>query len=136
MYDSARAKPNRANEAVGLQITAREFDRVIVADVDGKLTIGESRTQLRDLIHMLSGTGHKKFLLNLAGVDYVDSDGMGELVRCFTTVRQRGGEMKLVKVNKRVADLLQMTRLNTLFGIYGHRAVALGALPGRTERVQ
>ncbi len=126
MYDSARAKPNLANETVGLQITTREFDRVIVVDVVGKLTIGESRTQLRDLIHMLSGTGHKKFLLNLAGVDYVDSDGMGELVRCFTTVRQRGGEMKLVKVNKRVADLLQMTRLNTLFEIYGgkHSVVA------------
>src|SRR5258708_28987254 len=127
MYDSARAKPNLANETVGLQITTREFDRVIVVDVVGKLTIGESRTQLRDLIHVLSGTGHKRFLLNLAGVDYVDSDGMGELVRCFTTVRQRGGEMKLVQVNKRVPDLLQITRLNTLFEIYGDEHVALRA---------
>ncbi len=113
--------------AMGLQITTREFGRVIVVDVVGKLTISESRTQLRDLIHVLSGTGHKRFLLNLAGVDYVDSDGMGELVRCFTTVRQRGGEMKLVQVNKRVADLLQITRLNTLFEIYGEEQVALRA---------
>jgi anti-sigma B factor antagonist len=112
---------------MGLQITTREFGRVIVVDVVGKLTISESRTQLRDLIHVLSGTGHKRFLLNLAGVDYVDSDGMGELVRCFTTVRQRGGEMKLVQVNKRVPDLLHITRLDTLFETYGEEQVALRA---------
>lgn len=110
---------------MGLEITTREFDRVVVVDVVGQLTTSGGRTQLRDLIHVLSGTGHKKFLLNLAGVDYVDSSGMGELVRSFSTVRQRGGEMKLVRLNKRVADLLQMTRLNTLFEIYGDERVAL-----------
>src|SRR5689334_19215146 len=98
---------------MALEITTREFDRVVIVDVVGELTITGGRTQLRDLIHVLSETGKKRFLLNLAGVDYVDSSGMGELVRCFTTVRQRGGEMKLLQVNKRVADLLQMTRLNT-----------------------
>jgi len=112
---------------MGLEITTREFDRVVVVDVVGKLTTSDGRTQLRDLIHVFSGTGHKRFLINLAGVDYVDSSGMGELVRCFSTVRQRGGEMKLVQVNKRVADLLQMTRLNTLFEIYSEEGVALGA---------
>jgi anti-sigma B factor antagonist len=112
---------------MGLEITTREFDRVVVVDLVGKLTTSDGRTQLRDLIHVFCGTGHKRFLLNLAGVDYVDSDGMGELVRCFTTVRQRGGEMKLVQVNKRVADLLQITRLNTLFEIYGEEQVALRA---------
>jgi len=112
---------------MGFQITTREFDRVIVVDAVGKLTLSDSRTQLRDLIHVLSNTGHKKFLLNLAGVDYIDSDGMGELVRCYSVVRQRGGEMKLVQVNKRVADLLQITRLNTLFEIYREEQVALRA---------
>ena len=112
---------------MGLEITTREFDRVVIVDVVGELTTSGGRTQLRDLIHVLSGTGHKRFLLNLAGVDYVDSSGMGELVRCFSTVRQRGGEMKLVQVNKRVVDLLQMTRLNTLFEIYHEERVALGA---------
>ena len=102
---------------MGLQITTRKFGRVIVVDAVGKLTLSDSRTQLRDLIHVLSNTGHKKFLLNLAAVDYVDSDGMGELVRCYSIVRQRGGEMKLAQVNQRVADLLQITRLNTLFEI-------------------
>lgn len=112
---------------MGLQITTREFGRVTVVNVTGKLTLSEGRTQLRDLIHVLSGTGHRKFLLNLAGVEYVDSDGMGELVRCYTTVRQTGGEMKLVQVNKRVADLLQITRLNTLFEIYREEQLALRA---------
>jgi len=60
-------------------------------------------------------------------VDYIDSDGMGELVRCYSVVRHRGGEMKLVQVNKRVADLLQITRLNTLFEIYSEEQVALRA---------
>jgi anti-sigma B factor antagonist len=113
---------------MGLQITTRKFDRVIVVDPVGKLTLSDSRTQLRDLIHVLSNTGHKKFLLNLAGVDYVDSDGMGELVRCYSVVRQRGGEMKLVHVNKRMADLLQITRLNTLFEVYSEEQIALRAL--------
>jgi anti-sigma B factor antagonist len=126
MYDSAREKQS-CQLAMGLQITTRKFDRVIVVDPVGKLTLSDSRTQLRDLIHVLSNTGHKKFLLNLAGVDYVDSDGMGELVRCYSVVRQRGGEMKLAQVNKRVADLLQMTRLNTLFEIYSEEGVALRA---------
>jgi anti-sigma B factor antagonist len=112
---------------MGLQITTREFAGITVVDVIGKLSLSESRTQLRDLIHVLSRTGHRKFLLNLAGVEYVDSDGMGELVRCYTTVRQRGGEMKLVQLNKRVADLLQITRLNTLFEIYSEEQAALRA---------
>jgi anti-sigma B factor antagonist len=129
MYDPARGKAE--SRKLAMEITTREFDRVVVVDVVGKLTTSEGRTQLRDLIHVFSGTGHKRFLINLAGVDYVDSSGMGELVRCFSTVRQRGGEMKRVQVNKRVADLLQITRLNTLFEIYNDEKVALGSFQGR-----
>ena len=110
---------------MGLQITTREFDRVIVVDPIGRLTLSDSRTQLRDLIHILTNNGHKKFLLNLAGVDYMDSDGMGELVRCYSVVRQRGGQMKLARLNQKVANLLQITRLNTLFEIYSEEQVAL-----------
>ena len=112
---------------MGFQISARELDRIIVVDAVGRLTLSDSRTQLRDLIHVFSGTGHKKFLLNLAGVDFIDSDGMGELVRCYGVVRQRGGEMKLVHVNEKVQNLLQVTRLNTLFEVYGEEQVALQA---------
>ena len=110
---------------MALQITTRKFGPVVVVDPVGKLTLSDSRTQLRDLIHVLSHTGHKKFLLNLAGVDYIDSDGMGELVRCYSAVRQRGGEMKLAQLNQRVADLLRITRLNTLFEIYSEEQDAL-----------
>src|ERR1700687_5537104 len=110
---------------MGLQITTREFDRVIVVDPIGRLTLSDSRTQLRDLIHILTNNGHKKFLLNLAGVDYMDSDGMGELVRCYSVVRQREGQMKLARLNHKVANLLQITRLNTLFEIYSEEQVAL-----------
>ena len=127
MYDAAREKTPSCQTAMGFQITTREFDRIIVVNAVGKLTLHDSRTQLRDLIHVLSNTGHKKFLLNLAGVEYMDSDGMGELVRCYSVVRQKGGEMKLAQVSKRVADLLQLTRLNTIFEIYSEEQVALRA---------
>src|SRR5580704_3937348 len=103
---------------MGFQISTRELDRIVVVDAVGRLTLSDSRTQLRDLIHVLSGNGHKKFLLNLAGVEFVDSDGMGELVRCYSIVRQSGGELKLVHVQKKVQDLLELTRLSTLFEIY------------------
>src|SRR5271166_4168872 len=112
---------------MGFQISTRELDRIMVVDAVGRLTLSDSRTQLRDLIHVSASNGHKKFLLNLAGVEFIDSDGMGELVRCYSFVRQRGGEMKLVHVNKKVQDLLQLTRLNTLFEIYGEEQVALAA---------
>jgi anti-sigma B factor antagonist len=115
---------------MGFQISTRELDRVIVVDAAGRLTLSDSRTQLRDLIHVFTGNGHKKFLLNLAGVDFIDSDGMGELVRCYSVVRQRGGEMKLVHVTRKVQDLLQITRVNTLFEIYSEEQVALQAFRG------
>ena len=125
IYDSASTEGDKF--AMGFQVSTRELDRIIVVDAVGRLTLSDSRTRLRDLIHVLSGNGHKKFLLNLAGVDFMDSDGMGELVRCYSVVRQRGGEMKLVQVNKKVQDLLQITRLNTLFEIYSEEQVALQA---------
>jgi len=110
---------------MGFQVSTREIDRIIVVDAVGRLTLSDSRTRLRDLIHVLSGNGYKKFLLNLAGVDFMDSDGMGELVRCYSVVRQKGGEMKLAQVSRKVQELLQITRLNTLFEIYGEEQVAL-----------
>ena len=116
---------------MGFQISTRELDRIMVVDAVGRLTLSDSRTQLRDLIHVLSGNGQKKFLLNLAGLEFIDSDGMGELVRCYSFLRQRGGEMKLVHVTKKVQDLLELTRLNTLFEIYSEEQAALEAFRRR-----
>ena len=112
---------------MGFQVEVRELDRIIVVDVVGRLTLSDSRTQLRDLVHVFIGSGRKKFLISLAGLDFVDSDGLGELTRCYSIVRQAGGEMKLVHVRKKVQALLEMTRLNNLFEIYGEEHVALQA---------
>ena len=73
---------------MAFEITTRELDRIIVVDAVGRLTLSDSRTRLRDLIHVFTGNGHKNFLINLAGVDFIDSDGMGELVRCYSVIRQ------------------------------------------------
>jgi len=118
--------------AMGFQVSTRALGRVVVVDAVGRLTLSDSRTRLRDLIHVFCGNGHKQFLLNLAGVDFMDSDGMGELVRCYSVVRQRGGEMKLVQVSKKVQELLQITRLATLFEIYGEELAALQTFSATT----
>jgi anti-sigma B factor antagonist len=116
---------------MAFEMTTRELDHIVLVDAVGRLTLADSRTQLRDLIHVFITNGHKYFLVNLAGVEFIDSDGMGELVRCHAAIRQRGGEMRLVHVNKRVQDLLQITRLNTLFEVHGDEKVALRAFGGR-----
>lgn len=112
---------------MGFELSTRELNRVTVVDAVGRLTLSDGRTQLRDLIHVLCSNGRKNFLLNLAGVDHIDSDGMGELVRCYSIVRQRGGELKLMQLTQRVATLLELTRLNTLFDIYREEQAALRA---------
>src|ERR1051326_4276621 len=94
---------------MGFQLATREKDRIIVVDVVGRLTLSDSHTQLRDLVHIFTRKGFKKFLINLAGVDFVDSDGLGELTRCYSIVRQAGGEMKLLHVQDRVQALLDLT---------------------------
>jgi len=109
------------------QVEARELDRIVVVDCVGRLTLGDGRTQLRDLVHVFTGNGRKKFLINLAGVDFVDSDGLGELTRCYSIVRQAGGEMKLVHVHQRVQALLELTRLVKLFEIHYAEHSALQA---------
>ena len=112
---------------MGFQVAAREKDRIVVVDVVGRLTLNDSRTQLRDLVHVFTGRGRKNFLINLAGLDFVDSDGLGELTRCYSIVRQAGGEMKLLHVHERVQALLKLTRLINLFEIHGDEDVALQA---------
>ena len=112
---------------MAFQVEARELDRVVVVDVVGRMTLTDGRTQLRDLVHVFTGNGRKKFLINLAGVDFVDSDGLGELARCYSVVRQAGGEMKLVHVQKRVQGLLELTRMSRLFEIHSAEQAALQA---------
>jgi len=114
-----------------LQLNVREVGRVAVIDAAGRLTLTDGHTKLRDAIHVFAQNGSKKFLLNLAGLDFVDSYGIGEVARCYSTVRRAGGEMKLVAVQPRVLSVLSMSRLTTVFQIYSAEGVALESFAPR-----
>jgi anti-sigma B factor antagonist len=102
---------------VALQGTCREIEDIAIIDFSGKITLGEGSSTLRRTIRDLIDKGHRKIVLNLYDVDYIDSSGIGELVSGYTTVRNVEGEMKLLHLTKRVHDLLQITRLFTVFDV-------------------
>ena len=96
-----------------------------MVDFSGKITLGEGSAILRTTIRGLIERGHRKILLNLADVDYIDSSGIGELVSAYTAVRTVSGEMKLLQLTRRVHDILQITRLVTVFDVQSEEDVAL-----------
>jgi len=98
---------------------------VTVIDVSGRITLGEGSSNLRDGIRSLVTKGNKKILLNLGDVSYIDSSGIGELVSGFTSVANQGGQLKLLNLTKRVRDLLQITKLYTVFEVYDDEAAAI-----------
>jgi anti-sigma B factor antagonist len=98
---------------------------VSVVDVAGRITLGEGSSALRDTIREMVGKNHKKILLNLGEVSYIDSSGIGELVSGFTSVTNSGGQLKLLNLNKRVKDLLQITKLYTVFDVHESEATAI-----------
>jgi len=100
-----------------LQGTCREIGEIVIVDFSGKITLGEGSSTLRHTIRDLIDRGHRKIVLNLFDVDYIDSSGIGELVSGYTTVRNAEGDMKLLHLTKRVHDLLQITRLFTVFDV-------------------
>lgn len=108
-----------------MQTVTRQIDGIAVLDVRGRITAGEGNVMLREIIRDLVEKGKKWILLNLYEVDYVDSAGMGELVRIHTTLRKQGGQMKLVNLHKTVKDLVQMTCLHTVFDIQKDEASAI-----------
>jgi len=112
---------------VSVKLSTRQVGDVSVVDVAGRITLGEGSSALRDLMRDMVGKGHKKILLNLGDVSYIDSSGIGELVSGFTTVTNNGGEMKLLNLNKRVKDLLQITKLYTVFDVHEDEAGAIRA---------
>ena len=103
----------------------RQMDGVTIVDMSGRITLGEGSVILRDTIRDLVGKGQKKILLNLGDVTYIDSSGIGELVSAFTAVRREGGELKLLNLTKKVHDLLQITKLYTVFDIKDDEAAAI-----------
>ena len=108
-----------------MKASTRQVDGVTVVDMSGRITLGEGSVILRDTVRDLLGKGDRKILLNLGDVTYIDSSGIGELVSAFTTVRNQGGELKLLKLTKKVHDLLQITKLYTVFDIKNDEAAAV-----------
>jgi anti-sigma B factor antagonist len=102
---------------MSLSIDTREVGTVTILDIHGRIVLGPEIGALRDAVHALVAQGKKKIILNLADVDYIDSSGVGELVGCFTTVRNSGGELKLLNLSQKVRDVLHVTKLYTVFDI-------------------
>ena len=112
---------------MSMKASNRQVDGVTVVDMSGRITLGEGSVVLRDTIRDLIGKGQKKILLNLGDVTYIDSSGIGELVSAFTAVRREGGELKLLNLTKKVHDLLQITKLYTVFDIKDDEAAGIKA---------
>lgn len=110
-----------------MKASNRQINGVTVVDMSGRITLGEGSVVLRDSIRDLVAKGQKKILLNLGNVTYIDSSGIGELVSAFTTVRNQGGELKLLNLTKKVHDLLQITKLYTVFDIKDDETAAVGS---------
>ena len=108
-----------------MQIEERTVDGVTVLDLKGKMTLGEGDELLKDKVNSLLNQGRTKILLNLEEVPYIDSAGLGEIVRTYTTVSRQGGTMKLVNLTKRITDLLAITKLLTVFETYDTESEAL-----------
>ena len=110
-----------------MKTSTRQLNGVTVVDLSGRITLGEGSVVLRDTVRDLIGQGEKRILLNLGEVTYIDSSGIGELVSAFTTVRNQGGELKLLNLTKKVHDLLQITKLYTVFDVKDDEASAVKA---------
>jgi anti-sigma B factor antagonist len=110
---------------MSIKLNTRQVGDVTVLDLAGRITLGEGSSTLRDSLKELVAKGEKKILLNLGDVTYIDSSGIGELVSGFTTVTNQSGSLKLLGLNKRVKDLLQVTKLYTVFEAFEDEAEAI-----------
>jgi anti-sigma B factor antagonist len=110
---------------MSVKLTNRQVGDVTVIDVAGRITLGEGSSTLRDALRDLVKKDHKKILLNLGEVTYIDSSGIGELVSAYTTITNQGGHLKLLGLTHRVKDLLQITKLYTVFDVHEDEAHAV-----------
>ena|SRR5215472_4701573 len=110
-----------------MQTASRRIGEVSVVDLRGRITVGEGNIMLRRVVAGLLEKGSKRILLNLAGVGYIDSSGLGELVRTYTTLQKQGGQLKMVNLNQRLADLFKVTGLQKVFDIYEDEGLAIQA---------
>jgi len=112
---------------MSMKFTSREVDGVTVLDLHGKIVLGEGSVTIRDAVRDVLAKGSNKILLNLADINYIDSSGIGELVSALTAVKNAGGSLKLLQLTKKVKDLLQITKLYTVFDIYDEEAEAIAS---------
>ena len=112
---------------MSLKMSTREVKDIMVIDLSGQITLGESAAALRDEVQDELGHGSRKLLLNLGGVNYIDSAGLGELTHAYTSVKNRNGELKLLNLTKRVHDLMQITKLYTVFDVYDDEKAAVAS---------
>ena len=115
--------------------STRHLGGITIVDISGRIVLGKDTASVRDMIHNLLSKGHKQILLNLGAVDYIDTRGLGSLVGAFTTVRKQGGELKLLNLPEKVADVMQITKLYTVFDILDDEAAAVKSFSQATATV-
>ena len=116
---------------MSLKITMRETADATILDLSGRITLGEGLGDLRDSIREALSGSRKNIVLNLGEVSYIDSSGLGQLIGSYASVAERGGRMKLVNLQKKVVDLMQITKLLTVFETYNTEAAALASFAGK-----
>ena len=112
---------------MSMKSSTRQVDGVTIVDLSGRITLGEGSVVLRDTVRDLLSKGQKKILLNLGDVNYIDSSGLGELVGAYTTAKNQGAALKLLSLTRKVKDVLQLTKLYTVFDIYDDEASAIAS---------
>ncbi|HWG17917.1 MAG TPA: STAS domain-containing protein [Acidobacteriaceae bacterium] len=110
-----------------MKVATRQVDGVTILDLSGRITLGEGSVTLRDAVRDALAKGSRKIILNLADISYIDSSGIGEMVSAFTSVKNAGGELKLLNLTKKVHDLLQITKLYTVFDVKDDEAKAVSS---------
>lgn len=112
---------------MGIKTSTRLVDHVVIVDTIGELRLGEGTDAVRSVVRDLLGQGYKNILLNLRDVRHIDSAGVGELMSCYTSVRNQGGQLKLMNLSKNVHNLLQITKLYTIFEVAEDEPTALAS---------
>jgi len=112
---------------MSMKVATRQVDGVTILDLSGRITLGEGSVTLRDTVHDALAKGSKRIVLNLGEINYIDSSGIGELVSAFTSVKNAGGDLKLLNLTRKVHDLLQITTLYTVFDIWDNEVSAISA---------
>lgn len=118
---------------MSLSLNTRKVNGAVLVDMSGRLAAGEPVLLLRNTIRRFIEDGSRKFVLNLGGVSYIDSSGLGELIATYTTIRHQEGDVNLLNLSKSAKDLLQMTKLLTVFDCLDDEAKAVEKLPGKTQ---